>query len=223
MKTNCRVALKLSVCGIAWLALDQQALAQSSSLFGEPSQRALTLEDAFTFIPTPEPPTIGLNDIVTVVVKDAFQYTNEGELVQRKLANLEATLEDWIELDGLNIQKAPQDQGDPKVSGELNSQYRAISEMETTGGVQFRITARVVDIRPNGNLVLEARKEVVDNEDVWEQRLTGEVRPEDIAPDNTVFSEKLADLRIEKSETGSVRDGYKRGWFKRMYERFSPF
>lgn len=218
-----QIAKQLGLCGVVLLAASQQALAQSSSLLGEPSQRALTLEDAFTFVPTPEPPTIGLNDIVTVVVKDAFQYTNEGELVQRKLANLEATLKDWIELDGLNVQKAPQDQGDPKVSGQLNSQYRAISEMETVGGVQFRITARVVDIRPNGNLVLEARKEVVDNEEVWEQRLTGEVRPEDIAPDNTVFSEKLADLRIVKDETGSIRDGYKRGWFKRMYERFNPF
>lgn len=223
MKINLRRSIMLIACGSACWTFSTVASAQSSSLFGEPSQRALTLEDAFTYVPTPEPPTIGLHDIVTVVVKDAFQYTNEGELVQRKLANLEATLEDWIELDGLNIQKAPQDQGDPSASGQLNSQYRAISEMETTGGVQFRITARVVDIRPNGNMLLEARKEVVDNEEIWEQRLTGEVRPEDIAPDNTVFSEKLADLRIEKRETGAVRDGYKRGWFKRMYERFSPF
>jgi len=223
MKINLRHTAFAGACGCVCLACVEAASAQSSSLYGEPSRRVLTLQDAFTYVPTPEPPTIGLNDIVTVVVKDAFQYTNEGELVQRKLANLEATLEDWIELDGLNIQKAPQDQGDPAVSGELNSQYRAISEMETTGGVQFRITARVVDIRPNGNMLLEARKEVVDNEEVWEQRLTGEVRPEDIAPDNTVFSEKLADLRIEKRETGAVRDGYKRGWFKRLYERFSPF
>ena len=37
------------------------------------------------------------------------------------------------------------------------------------------------------------------------------------------LSEKLADMRISKSEVGAVRDGYRRGWFKRMYERFSPF
>lgn len=223
MQRNWRIVVKLSVSGLVVLTVDRVAQAQSSSLFGEPGQRVLTMEDSFTFVPVPEPPTIGLNDIVTVVVKDAFQYTNEGELVQRKLANLEATLKDWIELDGLDVSAAPQEQGDPKISGQLNTQYRSTSEMETVGGIQFRISARVVDIRPNGNLVLEARKEVADNEDVWEQRLTGEVRPEDIAPDNTVFSEKLADLRIEKLETGAVRDGYRRGWFKRLYERFSPF
>lgn len=223
MNKHWRIVVRLSVSGLVVLAVERVTKAQSSSLYGDPGKRTLTLEDSFTYIPAPEPPTIGLNDLVTVVVKDAFQYTNEGEMVQRKLANLEATLKDWIELDGLNVKKAPQEQGDPKMSGQLNSQYRATSEMETVGGMQFRITARVVDIRPNGNLVLEARKEVTDNEEVWEQRLTGEVRPEDIAPDNTVFSEKLADIRISKSETGAVRDGYKRGWFKKMYERFSPF
>lgn len=223
MKKHWRIVARIGVGGLIVLSIDRVAMAQSSSLYGAPGQRTLTLEDAFTFVPTPEPPTIGLNDLVTIVVKDAFQYSSEGELVQRKLANLEATLEEWIELDGLDIQSAPQKQGDPSVSGELNSQYRAISESETVGGVQFRITARVVDIRPNGNLILEARKEITDNEDVWEQRLTGEVRPEDIAPDNTVFSEKLADMRISKSETGAVRDGYRRGWFKRLYERFNPF
>ncbi len=222
-KNHWWIVVRVGVTGLVVLSVDRLASAQSSSLYGAPGQRTLTLEDAFTFVPTPEPPTIGLNDLVTVVVKDAFQYTSEGELVQRKLANLEATLEDWIELNGTDIQAAPQRQGDPTLSGELNSQYRAISETETVGGVQFRITARVVDIRPNGNLVLEARKEINDNEDTWEQRLTGEVRPEDIAPDNTVFSEKLADLRVTKSEVGAVRDGYRRGWFKRVYERFSPF
>ena len=223
MNMHWRIIVRLSVTGVVVLAVDRVTQAQSSSLYGDPGQRTLTLEDSFTFVPVPEPPTIGLNDLVTVVVKDAFTYTNEGEMVQRKLANLEATLKDWIELDGLNVKAAPQEQGDPKMSGQLNSQYRATSEMETVGGMQFRITARVVDIRPNGNLVLEARKEVTDNEEVWEQRLTGEVRPEDIAPDNTVFSEKLADIRISKSESGAVRDGYKRGWFKKLYERFSPF
>ena len=96
MRMNLRHTAFAGACGCVCCACVEAASAQSSSLYGEPSRRVLTLQDAFTYVPTPEPPTIGLNDIVTVVVKDAFQYTNEGELVQRKLANLEATLEDWI-------------------------------------------------------------------------------------------------------------------------------
>ena len=61
------------------------------------------------------------------------------------------------------------------------------------------------------------------NNELWEQSLIGEIRPEDILPNNKVLSENIADLRIEKRETGHVRDSYKRGWLFRIYDKVKPF
>ncbi len=66
-------------------------------------------------------------------------------------------------------------------------------------GLKLRIPARVVDIRPNGHLVLEAHQTIRNNEEIWERSISGIVRPEDILPNNTVLSEDVAELQIFKT------------------------
>jgi len=212
---GCLLVLVMGLCASA------DSFAQTSSLYGPPGARVLTLENSSMLSIVPQATQVG--DIITVIVNDAFQVNSEGEIEQRKRANLDAVLQEWIELDGFNIKKAPQRQGDPQVTGALNAQYRAESELESKGGLQFRIAARVVEVRPNGNLVLNARKEMVINDETWEQELTGEIDPEAVLPNRTVLSENVVDLKIRKRERGQVRDGYKRGWFTRLYDRFLPF
>jgi flagellar L-ring protein precursor FlgH len=95
--------------------------------------------------------------------------------------------------------------------------------LETRDSLKFRIAARIVDIRPNGNLVIEAHRQIRNNEEVWQQSLTGIIRREDVLPNNTVLSEDIAELQIDKREIGHVREGYRRGWLTRFYDRYAPF
>ncbi len=81
----------------------------------------------------------------------------------------------------------------------------------------------MIDIRPNGNLVIEARREIQINEEMWIQSLTGVVRRQSIGPDRTVRSDEIAELRIEKREKGFVRESYQRGWFTKWYDTWKPF
>ena len=89
--------------------------------------------------------------------------------------------------------------------------------------MKFRISARVVDIRPNGHLVLEAHETVHQNEDTWERSISGIIRPEDVLPNNTVLSEDIAELQIFKRERGHVRDGYRRGWLYLLIDKYGLF
>jgi flagellar L-ring protein precursor FlgH len=173
--------------------------------------------------PEAEMRELQINDIVTVLVDYRSSMMSEGDAEARKTASLNAVLADWLAFDGKSLFPAPQSRGDLKVSGSLNSQYRAESEMELRDALTFRIGAAVVDIRPNGNLVLEARREIVINEEVWQQSLTGVVRRQSIGPDRTVRSDEIAELRIEKREKGFVNDSYSRGWFARWYDKWKPF
>ena len=101
--------------------------------------------------------------------------------------------------------------------------YRAEGELETRDRMQFTIAAKVADVLPNGQLLIEAQQTITNNEEVWKQTLRGYVRPEDVLPNNKVLSENIAELTICKDEMGSVRDSYRRGWVTRLYDYFSPF
>lgn len=215
----------LAVTALMTLAAPMATQAQSSSLYGAPEMRQpLTLQNSSWVYVTREPPhEIHINDLVTVVVQEASQVKSEGEVDRRKQANLDARLRDWLELDGFGVRPAPQPNGDPRIRASLDSQYRANAEVETSGLMRFRIAATVVDIRPNGNLVLEARRTVTNNDEVWEQSLTGVVRREDVLPNNTVLSENIAELVVHKRELGNVRDGYRRGWLMKILDEYKPF
>jgi flagellar L-ring protein precursor FlgH len=164
-----------------------------------------------------------VNDIITVLVDYRSSMMSEGDAESRRRASLNAVLTDWLKFDGKDIFPAPQGQGDPSVNASLNSQYRAESELELRDSLSFKIAAAVVDIRPNGNLVIEARREIRINEEVWVQSLTGVVRRQSIGPDRMVRSDEVAELRIEKRERGFINDAYSRGWLTRWYDKWKPF
>ena len=209
----------------------QRIVAQDGSLLHQPLPSAagagLTLKNS-SFIYRELPVAartreLQLYDIVTIVVDYSTLMISQGDTEQRKTANLNAVLADWLRWDGKNIKPAPQSDGDPRIRGSLTSQYRAESDMQTRDSLKFKIAARVVAIRPNGNLVIEAHREIRNNEEVWVQTLSGVVRREAIQADRTVRSDAVANLRIDKYETGAVRDGYARGWFKRLHDKFKAF
>jgi flagellar L-ring protein precursor FlgH len=148
---------------------------------------------------------------------------SEGDAENRKTNKIDAALTDWIKFDGQDVFPAPQSNGDPGVAGSLTSQFRAESEMELRDSLTFRIAVNIVDIQPNGNLVIEGHRNIRINEEVWQQSLTGIVRRSAIGPDRTVRSDEVADLRIEKREMGFIRDSYARGWFQRWYDKWKAF
>lgn len=220
-----RVAALAGLLGMVVAA--SEARAQTGSLYGSSDQRRpLTLAGAdWTYIPTPQPKTLKLNDIITVLVDMKSQVISEGEIDRKKKASLKAALKDWIVFDGksLGIKPDPQGYGEPKIDGQWDNKYKAQGDFESRDAIKFNIAARIVDIRPNGNLVIEGLRTIRNNEDTWEYSLNGVVRPLDVLPNNTVQSESVADLRIIKRESGHVRDSYRRGWLLKWLDRYQPF
>lgn len=215
-----KMALGLLTCATSLVA-------QDSSLLNRPPQTQstppLSLQDSSFMFQQPQPPkTLRLNDIVTIVVNVNSRVLSEGEMDARKRAQLDAVLSDWIKFSGGDLIPDAQRRGDPRVSGQYNSRFRAEGDLESRDSMTFTIAAKVVDIRPNGNLVIEARRTIENNSEMWQQSLTGTIRREDVSPDNKVLSEDVAELRIRKRETGQVRDAYRRGWLTRFFDMFQP-
>lgn len=186
--------------------------------------RPLTLEsNSWLYVQMPQAREIQVNDLINIIVKQRQQSQTEGEVQRIQQSGIDARLRDWVELDGFNIKLAPQTAGDPRARASLDSTLRTTAEIETASFIQFNIQATVVDIRPNGNLVVEAHSKVQDNDETWEASLSGIVRREDIGPKNSVESEKVAELLVHKRETGHIKDAYRRGWALRLYDSLKPF
>ena len=214
---------------VGFAAVAPSTAGQESSLY----RQDLPMEDgsprtldkaSFLFRELPTPEEIIINRLVTIRVDEKAQTFSEGEMERRKNASINAVLQDWIRLVGFDtVKPAPQLDGDPRIRGSVNQLYRAEGGLETRESVKFDITARIVDIRPNGNLVLEAHREIRNNDEVWVYSLTGVCRREDIDPKNVVFSKHIADLRLTKEEKGAVRDSYGRGWLLKLRDLFRWF
>jgi flagellar L-ring protein FlgH len=206
------------------------AQAQESSIFRRPPpqtqyQQELRLSDSsMIYHQLPPPRQIVKHDLVTIRVDKKAFTASEGEIQRRKTGLYDALLADWVALKGLlDLKAAPQADGDPRTRGQLNQLYRAQAELETREALAFDITAEVVDIRPNGLLVMEAHDSFRVNNEVWEYSLSGVCRPEDIDPGNVVLSKHISHLQVWKRERGHVRDSYRRGWFVRWLDTLNPF
>lgn len=85
------------------------------------------------------------------------------------------------------------------------------------------ITARVVEVLPNGNLYIRGTRQIKVNNEVQYITLSGLIRPYDISPDNTVLSSYIADAKIEYTGKGAVSDKQRPGWLMRLLDYVWPF
>jgi flagellar L-ring protein precursor FlgH len=178
---------------------------------------------SWTYMPPPPRRTFRLQEIVTIRVDELARVRAEGQAEARRNMFYDALLADWVALSAGKLRPAREPEGDPRINGLSNQQFRSNAMLNSRESVAFTIAARVVDIQPNGNLVLEANKTVWINDNQFETSLTGICRAQDIAPDNVVLSRDLLDLHIRKNEKGQLRDSYKRGWLTRWISEFNPF
>lgn len=86
------------------------------------------------------------------------------------------------------------------------------------GSLQAKMTTRVVEVLPNGNLKIEGRQTIVLNGEEQEIVVSGFIRTRDIAPDNTVLSTYVADAHIAFKGTGSLGDNHKPGILTRLFD-----
>ncbi len=226
----CRsVGIALSITSL--LGGAGESLAQDSSLLANPpvvTQGPTTTLENSSFIfrklpPEAEQRELKLYDIITVLVDEKSSMLSEGDANTKRTMNLNAVLSDWLHFNGKNLIPSPQSNGDQRVNGSLQSQYKAQSDMELKDSLSFKMAAKIVDIQPNGNLVIEGHREVIINDIKWQLSLTGIVRRQSIGPDRIVRSESIDDLQIDKRAGGFVNDGVKRGWFTEWYDKWKPF
>ncbi len=84
------------------------------------------------------------------------------------------------------------------------------------------LTVTVARVLPNGVLMVAGEKRLTLNRGEEQIQLTGLIRVEDLGPDNSVASTRVADARIRYAGTGQVADQARQGWLARFFAKVSP-
>lgn len=95
--------------------------------------------------------------------------------------------------------------------------FEGKNQSNMNNSLKGSISVTVVDVLPNGNLVVRGEKWMTLNTGDEYIRLSGMIRPEDIMKDNTITSNKVADARIAYSGTGSYANTQKEGLLSKFF------
>jgi flagellar L-ring protein precursor FlgH len=190
----------------------------------DPGQAQLSNVSYFS-VPEPEPRVIKKHDQVTIIIREESEFTSEGNTETKKDAKLDARVTEFIKIDledfairGGNVSEPP-----PAIAAEGTREFTGEGTVDRTDTFTARITARVLDVKPNGTLVLQARKRIKTDEEEQSLVLTGICRAEDITADNSILSTQLYDLELAKNHKGTVRDATRKGWGGKLLDALSPF
>jgi flagellar L-ring protein precursor FlgH len=158
-----------------------------------------------------------IDDIVIIQVAENTNALSSGDASGSRKTSASTKIPKFLGLQG-RIHELPN-----LVDGSSDNNFKGNGEMKRSQTLTTTITARVRDVLPNGNLVIQAVKEVrVDNENQL-LTITGVVRPRDISPADVVSSKAIADMQIKLSGKGLVTDHLKPGWLYRILIKVLPF
>jgi flagellar L-ring protein precursor FlgH len=147
-----------------------------------------------------------VGDILTIIIQEQSTVLNEERTERSNDTSLAARLDAYtLSSDTFKSNVLPRI--DIRKEQDFNGQVR----QNSNSVVRASVAVVVVDVQPNGNLVVAGVRTVTYNEDTRTLRISGLVRPLDVTPDNTVGSAQVADARIAISGDGANTRAVTRG------------
>ena len=101
----------------------------------------------------------------------------------------------------------------PALKYSAKSDFDGGGKINNAERITARIAVRVVDVLPNGQMIVEGRRDTSFSGEKQEAILRGIVRSEDVTAGNTVFSFNVADASIQFKSKGTISDSQRKGWF----------
>lgn len=159
-----------------------------------------------------------IHDVVSVVVTESLAASTDGQVKNSRSSNANSSVSALF--GALKPGNALQNLLGQTSSSALTAQGQSTtnSSLVTTFG------AEVVDVLPNGMLVVQATRQLTFSQQTQLIRLRGLVRPEDVSAQNQILSTAMTDLELEVTGKGIVNDStYRQNPLVRFLERLLVF
>ena len=157
-----------------------------------------------------------VNDLITIRVVENIQSAATADSALDKSSSASASVPSVFGLETLLPSRV-----DPNNLATMGSDtgFKGSGTTTRTSMLTATMTARVGEVLPNGDLVLEGVRELDVNGERQVVVLTGVVRPQDVRRNNQVLSTQVAQLRIQYYGRGLMRDNLKPGWLVRVLNK----
>ena len=159
-----------------------------------------------------------LHDVISIVVTESLAASTDGQVKNSRSSNATSGLTSLF--GALKASNALQNLVGMNAASGLSAQGQSTtnSSLATTFG------GEVVDVLPNGMLVVQATRQLTFSQQTQVIKLRGLVRPEDVSAQNQVLSTAMTDLELEVTGRGIVNDStYRQNPLVRVLERLLIF
>jgi flagellar L-ring protein precursor FlgH len=153
--------------------------------------------------------TVALNvgDVLTVTLSESTRASKNAETSITKDSDISLTEPNILGRNQLGLATSIEQQRD----------FQGAAEADQSNSLAGSITVTVTEVLPNGVLRIRGEKWLSLTNGEEYIRLTGLVRPQDIKPDNTLASNRIADARIAYGGTGDFDQANQMGWAGRFF------
>jgi flagellar L-ring protein FlgH len=159
------------------------------------------------------------NDIVTIQIVESSAATNSANTATNRKGDVDVSATGFFGLEAgnqqLNFAKILQ--------GSSNLNFAGTGTTSRSGTLEAWLTARVCEVLPNGDLVIEGTKDVTINRERQTLRIRGVIRQRDVTPNNIVLSTAIAHMEVQFDGKGIVSDANKPGWLYWLFNKILPF
>jgi flagellar L-ring protein precursor FlgH len=190
----------------------------------DPGQAKLS-QVSFFAVPEKEPKTLKKHDLLTIIVREESQMDSKATTDLTKDVEFKAAVNQMIKLKlaSASIYGLATPAATPAVDFTSDRTFKGDGEVKRDDSLTARITAEILDVKPNGTLVVQARKRIKHDEEDQQFILTGTCRAEDVNADNTLLSTQIYDLELQKNTKGSVRSATERGRIPKLLDFINLF
>lgn len=159
-----------------------------------------------------------VHDVVSIVVTESLAASTDGQVKNSRSSNASSGLTSLF--GALKSSNALQN----LVGANASSGLAAQGQSTTNSSLATTFGAEVVDVLPNGMMVVQATRQLTFSEQTQLIRLRGLVRPEDVSNQNQVLSTAMTDLELEVTGKGIVTDStYRQNPLVRFLEKLLVF
>jgi flagellar L-ring protein precursor FlgH len=165
----------------------------------------------------PKPYRIG--DVLTIILQEQTSASKTAATSTLKDDDIDINVPSLLGV-------APTHNGNTLLDAQLtpSREFSGEADSSQSNSLTGEITVTVVDILPNGNLVVQGEKWLTLNKGKEYIRIAGVIRPQDVKSDNTITSSKLADAQIAYSGEGFLADSNEQGWLSKFFSsKWWPF
>lgn len=163
-----------------------------------------------------------VGDIITILVQENNAASKENNTKTGHDTSVDAALETFL-YSPAGSSFLTKNGKMPALKAHTKNAFDGGGQINNSEKITTRLAVRVVDTLPNGNLIIEGKRQTVVAGETTDAILRGTVRAADVMANNTIFSYNIADARIQFHSKGTLSESQRKGWFFRVWEKLTPF